>query len=170
MALKERNNEIEAMYYLSPLQEGLLFHHVAEGVADPYCDQAVCELEGTVDRSAFEAAWGTVVSRHPVLRTAILWEKVSRPIQVVRQQVPLAVDYEDWRAQAPKPTLLRSQHWQRRIARKGSCFDKRRWCGCASFNWRTPAGICFTAIIIFYWMAGVYKLYCARCWLVMRPG
>ncbi len=102
MGLKERKNEIEAMYYLSPLQEGLLFHHVAEGVADPYCDQAVCELEGTLDRHAFEAAWGTVVSRHPVLRTAILWEKVPKPIQVVRQQVQLSVDYEDWRARSPE--------------------------------------------------------------------
>jgi hypothetical protein len=28
--------QIEAMYYLSPLQEGLLFHRVADGEADPY--------------------------------------------------------------------------------------------------------------------------------------
>ena len=28
--------QIEAMYYLSPLQQGLLFHRLADATADPY--------------------------------------------------------------------------------------------------------------------------------------
>lgn len=96
-AISAEHPQIEDAYVLSPLQEGLLFHHVSEADQDPYCDQAVCLLEGRVDRPAFEAAWHTVAGRHPALRTAFLWEKLARPVQMVLGDVSLAVEYEDWR-------------------------------------------------------------------------
>ncbi len=96
-AISAEHPDMEDVYVLSPLQDGLLFHHVAEADQDPYCDQAVCVLEGRVERSAFEVAWRRVAERHPALRTAFLWENLARPVQVVLRDVSLAVEYEDWR-------------------------------------------------------------------------
>ncbi len=98
MQTTPRRAEIESMYYLSHLQEGLLFHHVAEEGVDPYVDQAVYHLEGTIDVPAFEQAWQAVVQHHAVLRTAFVWEQTPRPIQVVQKTVRLSIEYADWQS------------------------------------------------------------------------
>lgn len=95
--MKKSKSEIETMYYLSHLQEGLLFHHIAEGMEDPYVIQIVYHIEGVLNVNAFEQAWRTVVQRHGVLRTAFIWEQVPRPIQIVQLEGRVPIDYEDWR-------------------------------------------------------------------------
>ena len=50
------NHQIEAMYYLSPLQEGLLFHRMADAAADPYLYQYAYRLHGHLRLDAFERA------------------------------------------------------------------------------------------------------------------
>lgn len=91
------NHQIEAMYYLSPLQQGLLFHRLADAAADPYFYQYAYRLQGHLRLDAFERAWQSVVERHAVLRTAFVWEGVDKPLQVVRRQVVLPIERHDWR-------------------------------------------------------------------------
>jgi amino acid adenylation domain-containing protein len=91
------NQHIEAMYYLSPLQQGLLFHRLADPAADPYFYQYAYRLQGNLRLDAFERAWQSVVERHAVLRTAFIWEGVEKPLQVVRRQVELPIERHDWR-------------------------------------------------------------------------
>ncbi|MGC3975785.1 MAG: condensation domain-containing protein [Nitrospira sp.] len=90
--------QIEAMYYLSPLQQGLLFHRLADQAADPYLYQYAYRLQGQLRLDAFERAWQLAVDRHAVLRTAFVWEGVEKPLQVVRRQVRLPIERHDWRA------------------------------------------------------------------------
>ena len=89
--------QIEAMYYLSPLQQGLLFHRLADATADPYFYQYAYRLQGDLRLDAFEGAWRHVVERHAVLRTAFVWEGVEKPLQVVRRQTSLPIERHDWR-------------------------------------------------------------------------
>lgn len=89
--------QIEAMYYLSPLQQGLLYHRLADAAADPYFYQYVYRLSGDLRLDAFERAWQLVVERHAVLRTAFVWEGVEKPLQVVRRQATLPIERHDWR-------------------------------------------------------------------------
>ncbi|MEL7331899.1 MAG: amino acid adenylation domain-containing protein [Cyanobacteria bacterium J06560_2] len=93
------------IYPLSPVQLGMLFHTLAQDTsADSgvYINQYTCELKGTVNLSLFQLAWQQTVDRHPVLRTAFLWEGLDDPLQVVRQQVDLPwqvlelVSEQDW--------------------------------------------------------------------------
>ncbi len=89
--------DIEAIYYLSPVQQGLLFHGLNEPGADPYFYQLGFMLRGELDVAALEAAWQAAVDRHTVLRTAFLWKEVDEPLQVVRRQARIAVEHRDWR-------------------------------------------------------------------------
>src|SRR5688500_14316429 len=88
MATKQ---DIEGIHYLSPLQQGLLFHAVAEQAADPYLMQVGFVLQGELDSAAFHRAWLLVAKRHPSLRSAFAWQGVKQPVQVVRpiHEVPL---------------------------------------------------------------------------------
>jgi amino acid adenylation domain-containing protein len=90
-------NNVKDIYPLSPIQQGILFHTLYAPEAGEYIMQMVCTLRGDVDASAFELAWQRVVDRHEVLRTAFVWEGFDEPLQVVRRQVRLPWDQQDWR-------------------------------------------------------------------------
>lgn len=89
--------QIESMYYLSPLQEGLLFHRVAEGATDPYFCHYGFLLEGALEYDAFVKAWQRAVDRHPILRTGFAWEGVEKPLQIVQRTATLPIHRHDWR-------------------------------------------------------------------------
>ena len=61
---------IQAIYPLAPLQEGMLFHTVADPDSGVYIEQSAYTLDGKIDAEHFRAAWQTVIGRHAVLRTA----------------------------------------------------------------------------------------------------
>jgi amino acid adenylation domain-containing protein/non-ribosomal peptide synthase protein (TIGR01720 family)/FkbM family methyltransferase len=88
---------IEDIYPLSPMQQGMLFHRLYATRTDVYFHQAEFTLRGTLDVAAFEKAWQRVVSRHPILRSAFIWERGQEPFQVVRQRVKLPLEQQDWR-------------------------------------------------------------------------
>ncbi len=88
---------IEAIYRLSPLQEGILYHHLQGGIAGVYLQQYSCRYHGAVDAALLERAWGAVVARHPALRTLFTWEHAEQPLQIVRERVTLPWHNLDWR-------------------------------------------------------------------------
>lgn len=100
-------HQIEAMYYLSPLQQGLLFHRLADAEADPYFYQYAYLLQGDLRLDAFEGAWRHAVERHAVLRTAFVWEGVEKPMQIVRRQASLPIERHDWRGVPEEEQQLR---------------------------------------------------------------
>lgn len=91
------NSNIEAIYPLSPLQEGMLFHHLLTPEATAYFVQMSCTLSGDLDVAAFKRAWSKVIERHAVLRTVFTWEQRDKPLQVVLAQMPLPWTQYDWR-------------------------------------------------------------------------
>jgi len=88
---------VEDIYPLSPMQQGMLFETLSASVAGIYVEQLSCTLSGDLDAAAFAQAWKRVVERHAVLRTAFLWEGLEQPLQIVRQQVKLPYSSLDWR-------------------------------------------------------------------------
>ncbi|MES1244341.1 MAG: amino acid adenylation domain-containing protein [Acidobacteriota bacterium] len=83
------DRNVEDLYALAPLQEGILFHSAHTSGEDPYFQQFVAGLEGPLDVERFADAWQRVLDRHPALRTAFLWRRVERPLQLVRKRVEL---------------------------------------------------------------------------------
>ncbi|MBZ4419892.1 non-ribosomal peptide synthase/polyketide synthase [Myxococcus sp. RHSTA-1-4] len=96
------SDNIEDLYPLSPLQGGMLFHAIAEPGQGLYFNQLVCELRGRLDLGAFTRAWQGTVAAHPVLRTALVWDDVDEPVQVVLHEVDLPLRTEDWRDLSPE--------------------------------------------------------------------
>jgi amino acid adenylation domain-containing protein len=82
---------IQDIYALSPMQDGILFHHMLAKEGDPYLLVAQMAF---ADRETLERYLGAVqqvVDRHDILRTAFFWEGLSRAAQVVWRQAPLSV-------------------------------------------------------------------------------
>ncbi|WP_350307342.1 amino acid adenylation domain-containing protein, partial [Photorhabdus viridis] len=82
---------IQDIYALSPLQDGILFHHLLANEGDPYL---LTGLIAFADRSLLDrylAAVQRAVDRHDILRTAFIWQGLSVPAQVVWRQATLSV-------------------------------------------------------------------------------
>ncbi len=93
--------QIEDIYPLTPMQRGMLFHSLYAPRSAVYFQQEGFRLEGRLDRAAFVRAWELVLARHSILRTAIVWEGLDEPVQVVFRRVPLPLEQHDWRAMPP---------------------------------------------------------------------
>ena len=90
-------NNIEDIYSLSPMQQGMLFHTLYSPESEVYFEQLVCTLKGQLNPSCFQNAWQTVVAKHPVLRTSFHWEEIEKPLQIVSQKVDLSWMIYDWK-------------------------------------------------------------------------
>jgi amino acid adenylation domain-containing protein len=82
---------IQDIYALSPMQDGILFHHMLAKEGDPYLLVAQMTFADRETLERYLAAVQQVVDRHDILRTAFVWEGLSRPAQVVWRQAPLSV-------------------------------------------------------------------------------
>ncbi len=91
-------SNVEDIYPLAPMQQGMLFHHVHDGLPEMYFVQLGCHVQGELDVAAFRQAWESVIQRHAVLRTSFMWEGMEQPVQVVRKNVDLPWREEDWSA------------------------------------------------------------------------
>ncbi|WP_414575216.1 non-ribosomal peptide synthetase [Anabaena sp. CCY 9402-a] len=87
---------IEDIYPLSPLQQGMLFHSLYAPNSGAYVVQVSYELHGNLNIAAFDAAWQDLINRHPVLRTAFVWDNLEKPLQVVGKQVKCHINHLDW--------------------------------------------------------------------------
>src|ERR1044072_1961750 len=94
--MSKSKNNIEDIYPLSSMQQGLLFHSVLAPESGVYVEQLSCTLYGTLNTSALKQAGQTVVNRHPVLRTAFIWKRRDEPVQVVYRNVSLPWEEYSW--------------------------------------------------------------------------
>lgn len=92
-----KSHNIEAIYPLSPLQQGILFHAVYDPESNVYFEQLSCEIRGDLNVDALHRAWEAVVDRHPILRTGFFWQRRKTPLQAVLRKVHVPWDQQDWR-------------------------------------------------------------------------
>ncbi len=87
---------IQDIYPLSPMQQGMLYHTLYAPETEAYTEQLSCRLNGRLNIDAFRRAWQEVLNRHDILRSAFIWEDVEEPLQVVHQQLDMPFDLLDW--------------------------------------------------------------------------
>ncbi|HEX3531511.1 MAG TPA: non-ribosomal peptide synthase/polyketide synthase, partial [Thermoanaerobaculia bacterium] len=100
---------LESIYRLSPLQEGILFHTLDEPENGLYVWHLVAELSGRLEVERLKEAWTHLLERHAVLRTSFHWQEVAHPVQVVARRVALPWEEKDLRR-------LREEERQRSMA------------------------------------------------------
>ncbi|MBQ4844782.1 non-ribosomal peptide synthase/polyketide synthase [Pseudoalteromonas sp. MMG005] len=101
-------SQLQTLYPLSPMQEGMLFHSLYDE-GEAYINQTCLEIEN-LDVERFKHAWQQVVSRHDALRTGFLTERQQTLQYVMRSLIPQWHEL-DWQSydEHELPQLLTQQ-------------------------------------------------------------
>ncbi|MCP4970417.1 MAG: hypothetical protein GY932_07485, partial [Arcobacter sp.] len=86
---------IEDIYTLSSMQEGMLFHTLYDSSDLAYKEQMVCQFKNTIDIDRFEKSFQYIVDKHSVLRSVFLHKEVSVPHQLVYKSQKIPFSYKD---------------------------------------------------------------------------
>ncbi|KMJ45031.1 hypothetical protein AB204_11225 [Xenorhabdus khoisanae] len=85
-------SNIQDIYPLAPLQEGILFHHLLQTQGDDYLLQSLLAFDTRERLDAFSGALQQIIDRHDILRTSAYWQALAQPVQVVWRHAPLCIN------------------------------------------------------------------------------
>jgi amino acid adenylation domain-containing protein/non-ribosomal peptide synthase protein (TIGR01720 family) len=88
-------NEIQDIYTLSPMQEGIYFHALYDPDSAAYFEQVSYRIHGKLDPEVVERSLNELFKRYEVLRTNFIHEGFERPLQVVLKNRKVDFAYRD---------------------------------------------------------------------------
>lgn len=88
-------NKITAIYKLSPMQEGILFHCLYNEHLPVYITQLNFEVSDQIDILAFRNALTFAIKNHTILRTTFVYEKTRIPVQCVHESAQPTLEILD---------------------------------------------------------------------------
>jgi non-ribosomal peptide synthase protein (TIGR01720 family) len=115
--------QIEDIYPLSPVQQGMFFHHLSTRESSAYVEQIHCGLRGQVDAGALERAWQSALARHSILRTSFHLADLDAPVQVVHHSSALNIRLAEHDLRLMSPAEQRQWIADYLIADRGHGFD-----------------------------------------------
>ncbi|CAM3667937.1 non-ribosomal peptide synthetase [Xenorhabdus thuongxuanensis] len=82
---------IQDIYPLGPLQAGILFHHLLQTKGDIYLDNQLMAFDSRTRLDTFLQVFQHVIDRHDILRSAVHWQELPEPVQIVYRHAPLPI-------------------------------------------------------------------------------
>ena len=86
---------IENIYPMTPMQQGILFHTLNAPETGLYVVQSSYRFNNQINLAAFKQAWQQIINHNSILRTSFHWQQYKEPFQVVHKQVQLP--WREWR-------------------------------------------------------------------------
>ncbi|WCT58037.1 amino acid adenylation domain-containing protein [Paenibacillus kyungheensis] len=87
--------EIQNVYSLSSMQEGMLFHSLVHKESGEYVLQAEFDIHGSINVETFRKSLRILANRYDILRSIFNYKKASRPLQIVLKERSISVQVED---------------------------------------------------------------------------
>src|SRR5262245_3740877 len=125
----------QAAYPLSPIQQGMLFHHLQSPHAGVDIEQMVVTCQEAVDPIALRRAWEALMQRHTVFRTSFAWEDRSAPVQLVHATVALPWEQQDWRALTPEARQRKLEEFLHADRQRGFDLTQAPLARCTLLHW-----------------------------------
>ncbi|WP_045766893.1 condensation domain-containing protein, partial [Xanthomonas albilineans] len=108
---------LQDIYPLAPLQEGIFFHHLLQRQGDAYLQPNLIAFDSRSRLDGFIDALQRVIDRHDILRTAVAWEGLAAPVQVVWRRAALVIEHlcldeADGEVAAQLQSRFDPRHWR----------------------------------------------------------
>ncbi|MGE6631995.1 non-ribosomal peptide synthetase [Bacillus sp. NPDC077027] len=114
-----KREQVQDMYYLAPMQEGMLFHTLHHQENGFYIEQMDMKVEGEFRQDLLEESMNIIVDRYDIFRTVFLHEKVKRPVQVVLKKRPFTIDVIDLSDLPEKEQMARIEAYKKEDQMRG---------------------------------------------------
>ncbi|MBT9265316.1 amino acid adenylation domain-containing protein [Pseudomonas sp. MG-9] len=90
-ALPLPSGQLEDLYPLSPMQQGMLFHTLYEPQVGAYISQLRVDIHG-LDPQRFAQSWQAALARHQILRSSFHWHGLDAAHQAIVREVALPLE------------------------------------------------------------------------------
>ncbi|MGD2088937.1 MAG: non-ribosomal peptide synthase/polyketide synthase [Candidatus Aminicenantes bacterium] len=94
-ALTHQLGDIKDIYDLTPMQTGMLFHAIKDKESTAYFEQRILTIKADINKDLLQGSFNRLVQRYDILRTVFYYEGVDQPLQIVLQQFPRDIYFED---------------------------------------------------------------------------
>ncbi|PHM46204.1 Amino acid adenylation [Xenorhabdus mauleonii] len=101
---------IQAIYPLGSLQQGILYHSLADSGGDPYVLWQVTRFRNPLLLHAYLDVLRRTIARHDAFRVSIHYEGLSQPVQVVWRDADLVVEALPLTAEHDEPVAALKQY------------------------------------------------------------
>ena len=91
--IAEKGNQIQKIYPLTPLQEGMIFIKEIDPSSKAYTVQNVFNIHQRIDIDAMQSAVELLMAKHEALRTCIIYKNISVPRQIVLDERDFAFSF-----------------------------------------------------------------------------
>jgi amino acid adenylation domain-containing protein/non-ribosomal peptide synthase protein (TIGR01720 family) len=88
-------DSIQAIYPLTPMQQGILFHVLEHSAPELYSVQTEFVIRGHLDPAALQTGLNRIVRRHEGLRGQVIFRDVDVPCLAILNAMPVEVHVED---------------------------------------------------------------------------
>ncbi|MEX2664788.1 amino acid adenylation domain-containing protein, partial [Candidatus Uabimicrobium amorphum] len=119
--LAKNYSSVEAVYPLTNVQQGLLFHTLYAPESGQYCVQLEMEYNGNLSKEVLRCAWQAVVDKYATLRAKFVWEDEVF-WQIVHKQVKIEWCELDWREHNQREQKQLLQEYLRQDRNEGFDF------------------------------------------------
>ena len=98
---KEFAAKLQDIYPLTSMQQGILFHTLFENKSSVYFQQIAYPVQANLSVQHIQKSLALLFSRHEALRTNVIYEEGSQPLQLVFSEKPIDFRYKDVRTTVP---------------------------------------------------------------------
>lgn len=111
MAKKIKKSDVQDIYELRIVQQGMLYHYLKSDKSNLYTVQMSFSIQGKLNVELLKQSFQVVQSQNEVLRSVFRWEEIAKPIQIILKEHPINFSYHDFSevsidAQANEEELL----------------------------------------------------------------
>ena len=90
-------DNIEKIYNLTSMQEGMLYHSITNKDRDPYFQEIEFDINGRMDINILEKALNNIIQNNEIFRINFIYDNVEKPRQVLQKNKNIKVNFVDIR-------------------------------------------------------------------------
>lgn len=117
---------LQDLYPLSPMQQGMLFHALYQPDSQAYFEQMSYDIQGNLDCDIFKQSWQLLHNRHDALRTVFVHKKSAKLLQMVLKHREVEFDCIDLSDLSPEQQSERIEQYRQQDRAKGFELSKDR--------------------------------------------
>ncbi|MGG1878420.1 condensation domain-containing protein, partial [Paenibacillus cisolokensis] len=118
------NSNVEKIYPLTSMQEGMLYHKLLDEASTNYVVQNTIRLTGELELGILEQSLQLLSRKHAVLRTSFFYRKIKQPRQIVLKDRQLEYSFLDISSLAPHERHAEFERVKEADLKKGFDLEK----------------------------------------------